>query len=170
MYFKMLSANSGHFVSAQCVNHNGHWLDHNFMYKRNSQDVCVHGTNITYTSLKRKGSHIDHFVVISCTWGGHHDHLQCGQWLQISQHDYISVSLYRYYCPVMLLQNSYEFIEGVITVKHVKPDLGSHVIPMAITGNRIDLYVDKPDSLGWNHPYIIDAYQFLKTHARTNCI
>ena len=40
-----------------------------------------------------------HFVIIGCTWGGHGDHLKCSQWLQSSQHDYLSVSVYAVMSP-----------------------------------------------------------------------
>ena len=43
-------------------------------------------------TLKRKGCHVDFFVVTGCTWCGHHDHFKCSQWLQIGHHDHLKCS------------------------------------------------------------------------------
>ena len=47
--------------------------------------------NLVSNTLKQKKSHFDYSVFTGCTWGDHHDHSKCIQWLQISQCDYFSV-------------------------------------------------------------------------------
>ena len=70
----------------------------------------IHSVVLITLTLKRKGSHVDTFVATDCTWGGHDDHPEGIQWIQV-----VNITTFPFQCDIFQSSPStYQSVERVL--------------------------------------------------------